>query len=65
MARVIDLLPKWLASDTAHEQIINQLRQSNVAFTLDPYTQTDNEELISAQNLMLDAIFQPGNRAVQ
>jgi len=33
------------------------LRQSNVAFTLNRYTQTDNEELVAAQNLMLDAIF--------
>lgn len=33
------------------------LRQSNVAFTLNHYTQTDNEELVAAQNLMLDAIF--------
>ena len=44
---------------------LTALRQSNVAFTSDRYTQTDNEELISAQNLMLGAIFQPGNRAVQ
>jgi integrase len=33
------------------------LRQSNVAFTLNCYTQTDNDELVAAQNLMLDAIF--------
>jgi len=41
------------------------LRQSNVAFTLNRYTQTDNEELIAAQNLMLEAIFQQDKRAVQ
>jgi integrase len=41
------------------------LRQSNVAFTLNKYTQTDNDELLAAQNLMLDAIFKPEARAVQ
>jgi hypothetical protein len=33
------------------------IRQSNAAFTLNCYTQTDNDELVAAQNLMLDAIF--------
>jgi integrase len=33
------------------------LRQSNAAFTLNCYTQTDNDELVAAQNMMLDAIF--------
>jgi integrase len=41
------------------------LPQSNVAFTLNKYTQTDNDELLAAQNLMLDAIFKPEPRAVQ
>jgi integrase len=41
------------------------LRQSNVAFTLNKYTQTDNDELLAAQNLMLDAIFSTEPRAVQ
>ena len=41
------------------------LRQSNVAFTLNCYTQTDNEELVAAQNLMLDAIFETGTGVVQ
>ena len=41
------------------------LRQSNVAFTLEKYTQTDNDELLAAQNLMLDAIFNTEPRAVQ
>jgi integrase len=41
------------------------LRQSNVAFTLDKYTQTDNDELLAAQNLMLDAIFKTESQAVQ
>ncbi len=41
------------------------LRQSNAAFTLDKYTQTDNEELLAAQNLMLDAIFKTVPQAVQ
>lgn len=41
------------------------LRQSNAAFTLNRYTQTDNEELVAAQNLMLDAIFSAGNSTVQ
>ena len=34
------------------------LRQSNAAFTLNRYTQTDSDELLAAQNLMLDAIFE-------
>jgi integrase len=41
------------------------LRQSNAAFTLDKYTQTDNDELLAAQNLMLDAIFKTVPQAVQ
>lgn len=41
------------------------LRQSSVEFTLNKYTQTDNEELLTAQNLMLDAIFKTEPRAVQ
>jgi hypothetical protein len=41
------------------------LRQSDVAFTLNKYTQTDNDELLAAQNLMLDAIFKTEPRAVQ
>jgi len=42
-----------------------QKSQSNVAFTLDKYTQTDNDELLAAQNLMLDAIFKTEPQAVQ
>jgi hypothetical protein len=41
------------------------LRQSSAAFTLDKYTQTDNDELLAAQNLMLDAIFNDPPEAVQ
>jgi integrase len=41
------------------------LRQSSVEFTLNKYTQTDNNELLAAQNLMLDAIFKSEPRAVQ
>lgn len=41
------------------------LRQSDVAFTLNQYTQTDNDELLAAQNLILDAIFKTEPRAVQ
>jgi integrase len=41
------------------------LRQSSVEFTLNKYTQTDNHELLAAQNLMLDAIFKTEPRAVQ
>jgi hypothetical protein len=41
------------------------LRQSNVAFTLNRYTQTDNDELVAAQNLMLDAIFGSAAGVVQ
>jgi hypothetical protein len=41
------------------------LRQSNVAFTLNQYTQTDNEELVAAQNMMLDEIFNPETGVVQ
>jgi hypothetical protein len=36
-----------------------------VAFTLNEYTQTDNDELLSAQNLMLDAIFNTKVAVVQ
>ncbi|MDR3724061.1 MAG: hypothetical protein P4K83_06190 [Terracidiphilus sp.] len=41
------------------------LRQSYVAFTLNKYTQTDTEELVVAQNMMLDAIFKAGRLAIQ
>jgi integrase len=41
------------------------LRQSNAAFTLNRYTQTDSDELLAAQNLMLDAIFEPGTEILQ
>ena len=41
------------------------LRQSDARFTLDKYTQTDKDELLAAQNLMLDAIFKTEPRAVQ
>jgi hypothetical protein len=41
------------------------LRQSSVEFTLNKCTQTDNDELLAAQNLMLDAIFKTEPRAVQ
>jgi integrase len=41
------------------------LRQSSVEFTLNKYTQTDNHELLAAQNLMLDAIFSKQPQAVQ
>jgi integrase len=41
------------------------LRQSNAAFTLNKYTQTDNEELVAAQNMMLDAIFNTKTAVVQ
>jgi hypothetical protein len=29
------------------------------------YTQADNEELVAAQNMMLNAIFAPENGAIQ
>ncbi len=41
------------------------LRQSNAAFTLNKYTQTDNEELLAAQNMMIDAIFSASTGVVQ
>lgn len=41
------------------------LRQSNAAFTLNRYTQTDNDELVAAQNMMLDAIFNTKAGVVQ
>ena len=41
------------------------LRQSNAAFTLNRYTQTDSDELLAAQNLMLDAIFEPETEILQ
>jgi hypothetical protein len=40
------------------------LRQSKASFTLDRYTQTDMDELVAAQELMLDAIFQNQTGAV-
>jgi integrase len=40
------------------------LRHSNSSITLDKYVQTDMDELVAAQELMLDAIFQHNNRAV-
>lgn len=41
------------------------LRQSDSRFTMDRYTQADLDELLAAQNLMLDAIFKTEPRAVQ
>jgi integrase len=41
------------------------LRQSDARFTLNRYTQTDNDELLAAQNMMLDAIFDAETAAVQ
>lgn len=41
------------------------LRQSNAAFTLSRYTQTDSEELLAAQQMMVDAIFGTTGKAVQ
>ncbi len=41
------------------------LRQSNVAFTLNHYTQTDNDELVEARNMMLDTIFGTEIGAIQ
>jgi len=52
---------KKLAPKTAQ----TALRQSNAAFTLNRYTQTDNDELLAAQNLMLHAIFKTSTGAVQ
>ena len=40
------------------------LRHSNSSITLDKYVQTDMDKLVAAQELMLDAIFQHNNRAV-
>jgi integrase len=41
------------------------LRQSNAAFTLSRYTQTDSDELMAAQQMMVDAIFGAAGSAVQ
>jgi integrase len=41
------------------------LRQSNAAFTLSRYTQTDTDELMAAQQMMVDAIFGAAGSAVQ
>jgi hypothetical protein len=41
------------------------LRQSNAAFTLSCYTQTDADELMAAQQMMVDAIFGAAETAVQ
>ena len=41
------------------------LRQSNAAFTLNRYTQTDSDELMAAQQMMVDAIFGKAQTAIQ
>jgi integrase len=41
------------------------LRHSNVNTTLNLYTQTDSDELQTAQSMMLDAIFSAENGHVQ
>ena len=41
------------------------LRQSNAAFTFSRYTQTDSDELMAAQQMMVDAIFGAAGNAVQ
>jgi integrase len=41
------------------------LRHSNVNTTLNLYTQTDSDELQTAQSMMPDAIFSPENGHVQ
>ena len=41
------------------------LRQSNAAFTLSRYTQTDTDELMAAQQMMVDAIFGASGNAIQ
>jgi hypothetical protein len=41
------------------------LRQSNLAFTRNCHTHTDNDELVAAQNLMLDAILGSEAEVVQ
>ncbi len=41
------------------------LRQSNAAFTLSRYTQTDTGELMAAQQMMVDAIFGASGTAIQ
>ena len=41
------------------------LRQSNAAFTLSRYTQTDLDELMAAQQMMVDAIFGAAGNAIQ
>ena len=40
------------------------LRHASSSITLDKYVQTDMDELVAAQELMLDAIFQHNNGAV-
>ncbi len=41
------------------------LRQSNAAFTLSRYTQTDSDELMAAQQMMVDAIFGAAGGSIQ
>jgi integrase len=41
------------------------LRQSNAAFTLSRYTQTDSDELMAAQQMMVDAIFGAAGTGIQ
>jgi len=41
------------------------LRQSNAAFTLSRYTQPDSDELMAAQQMMVDAIFGAAGTAIQ
>ena len=41
------------------------LRQSNAAFTLSRCTQTDSDELMAAQQMMVDAIFGAAGTGIQ
>ena len=45
--------------------ILASMRHAKSAIMLDHYTQTDMEELIAVQELMLEAIFRTGKGSVQ
>jgi len=46
------------------ETVQRSLRHSNSSIPIDKYFEADMDELVAAQELMLDAIFQHNNRAV-
>jgi integrase len=58
------LITKAKKAKTDVKTVQRSMRHSKSTTTLDQYTQTDMEELIAAQELMLDAIFSHAEGAV-